>query len=68
MRKPDRIRLLYPAWILLRACLASLLLLLGCSQEAVSNFTLPEARGGSVALSDYRGKQPVLLFFHMAVG
>ena len=30
-------------------------------------FTLPNALGGEVALSDY-GSQPVLLFFHMAVG
>lgn len=32
------------------------------------NFTLPNALGGSVTLSDYRFNQPVLLYFHMAVG
>jgi cytochrome oxidase Cu insertion factor (SCO1/SenC/PrrC family) len=30
-------------------------------------FTLPNALGGEVSLSDYTG-QPVFLFFHMAVG
>ena len=30
-------------------------------------FTLPNALGGEVSLSDYSG-QPVFLFFHMAVG
>lgn len=30
-------------------------------------FTLPDAAGGQVSLADYRG-QPVLLYFHMAVG
>lgn len=31
------------------------------------DFTLPNALGGEVSLSDYEG-QPVFLFFHMAVG
>ena len=31
------------------------------------DFTLPNALGGEVALTDYAG-QPVFLFFHMAVG
>ena len=31
------------------------------------DFTLPNALGGDVSLSDYSGKN-VLLFFHMAVG
>jgi len=31
------------------------------------DFTLPNALGGNVSLSDYSGKN-VLLFFHMAVG
>ena len=31
------------------------------------DFTLDNALGGQVSLSDYYGK-PVLLFFHMAVG
>jgi cytochrome oxidase Cu insertion factor (SCO1/SenC/PrrC family) len=36
--------------------------------EAAPDFTLPTSDGGSVSLADYKGKQPVLLFFHMAVG
>lgn len=31
------------------------------------DFTLPDAAGGEVSLSDFSG-QPVLLYFHMAVG
>lgn len=31
------------------------------------DFTLPNAFGGEISLSDYAGK-PVFLFFHMAVG
>lgn len=31
------------------------------------DFTLPNATGGEVSLSDFDG-QPVLLYFHMAVG
>ena len=31
------------------------------------DFTLPNALGGEVSLSDYSG-EPVFLFFHMAVG
>jgi len=31
------------------------------------DFTLPNALGGEVSLSDYKG-EPVFLFFHMAVG
>jgi cytochrome oxidase Cu insertion factor (SCO1/SenC/PrrC family) len=31
------------------------------------DFTLPNALDGEVSLSDYTG-QPVLLYFHMAVG
>jgi hypothetical protein len=31
-------------------------------------FTLPTSAGGAVSLADYRGRQPVLLYFHMAVG
>ena len=31
------------------------------------DFTLPNALGGEVSLSDYAG-EPIFLFFHMAVG
>jgi hypothetical protein len=39
----------------------------GVGQPA-PNFSLPTAAGGTVALNDYISKQPVLLYFHMAVG
>jgi hypothetical protein len=32
------------------------------------DFSLPAVGGGEVALADYAGKQPVLLYFHMAKG
>jgi len=32
------------------------------------DFSLPASSGGEVALSDYKGEKPTLLFFHMAVG
>ena len=31
-------------------------------------FSLPTSDGGSVALSDYVGTKPALLYFHMALG
>lgn len=31
-------------------------------------FTLPAAGGGEYSLAAYQGRQPVLLFFHMADG
>ncbi len=56
--------------------LVLLLVLAGCGQDAGSlkegarapDFRLPTATGETVSLSDYVGKQPVLLFFHMAAG
>ena len=35
--------------------------------SSAPDFTLPNALGGEVSLSDYAG-QPIFLFFHMAVG
>ncbi|GAB4415503.1 MAG: hypothetical protein Kow00106_10910 [Anaerolineae bacterium] len=36
--------------------------------DAAPFFSLPASDGSTVTLDDYRGKQPVLLFFHMADG
>ena len=44
--------------LLLAACVAG---------PKAPTFTLPDAGGGTVSLSDYSGR-PVLLYFHMAVG
>ncbi|GAB4474381.1 MAG: hypothetical protein Kow00124_14310 [Anaerolineae bacterium] len=49
------------------------LLITGCGGQEIAvgkpapDFTLADARGQQVSLSDYAG-QPVLLFFHMAMG
>lgn len=40
---------------------------LAVGDEAPS-FTLLAANGDSVSLADYEGTQPVLLYFHMAMG
>ena len=39
----------------------------GGEELPAPDFTLPNALGGEVSLSDYAG-EPVFLFFHMAVG
>jgi len=52
-----------------------MLLLVACSQNnenplvgnSAPDFSLPDANGATVSLADYSG-QPVLLYFHMAVG
>jgi len=36
--------------------------------DQAPGFSLPAVGGARVALSDYTGVSPVLLFFHMAVG
>ena len=36
--------------------------------DPAPSFTLQSASGEHVSLADYQGEQPVLLFFHMAVG
>jgi hypothetical protein len=36
--------------------------------DPAPGFSLPSAGGGSVALADYAGKQPVLLYFSMGPG
>ncbi len=49
------------------------LLITGCGGQEIAvgkpapDFTLADATGQQVSLSDYQG-QPVLLFFHMAMG
>lgn len=51
-------------------------LLLACSTQTSTpeslgqapGFELEATDGRTVALADYTGQQPVLLFFHMAVG
>ena len=36
--------------------------------DKAPEFTLPTAQGADVSLSQFRGRSPVLLYFHMAVG
>jgi hypothetical protein len=36
--------------------------------DRAPDFSLLAADGDTVSLSDYRGEQPVLLYFHMALG
>ncbi len=36
--------------------------------DPAPDFSASTAAGGTVSLSDFKNEQPVLLFFHMAVG
>jgi len=36
--------------------------------DRAPDFSLRAADGDTVSLSEYRGEQPVLLYFHMALG
>ena len=36
--------------------------------DTAPDFELPATDGSMVRMADYAGKQPVLLYFHMAVG
>jgi len=62
---------------------ASALVAVGCSRPPTTsgppvaglhlgavapNFTLPNGEGGSISLSQFRGRKPVLLFFSMGPG
>lgn len=54
--------------------LTIMLLLAACGSSGLQvgdkapEFSLPTASGGDVALDDYTGRKPVLLYFHMALG
>lgn len=52
---------------LMSACGGSPPAPVGMEASPAPDFSLPNALGGDVALSDYAG-EPVFLFFHMAVG
>ena len=53
--------------LLLAACAGTSSTPANGDMQPAPEFTLPNALGGEVSLSDYAGK-PVFLFFHMAVG
>ena len=51
--------------LLLAACNSSSLIKVG---DPAPDFTLSSAVGTEVSISDFEGKRPVLLYFHMAKG
>jgi len=53
--------------VLLVACSSTVASPVKNEVQAAPDFTLPNALGGEIWLSDYSG-QPVFLFFHMTVG
>jgi cytochrome oxidase Cu insertion factor (SCO1/SenC/PrrC family) len=53
--------------LILAACGGTSSELQSSAVSSAPDFTLPNALGGEVSLSDYAG-QPTFLFFHMAVG
>ena len=65
--KPKPILLLGLISILLAACGGGASAPASDEVRPAPDFTLPNALGGEVSLSDYAG-EPVFLFFHMAVG
>ena len=66
LKDPTNVFLILIMMLLLKAC-SSVQEAIGVGQPA-PDFSLPTADGGSVALDDFIGQQPVLLYFHMAVG
>jgi hypothetical protein len=64
------------SWLLVILALAALTLAACGGQtndglkigDNAPDFSLQSSDGKEVSLADYRGKQPVLLYFHMALG
>jgi len=61
-------------WLSALLIISWLLAACGSDQQAPAvgdpapDFTLGSTEGSSISLLDYQGKQPLLLYFHMAVG
>ena len=66
-KKNSPIGLLVFLSLILAACAPTQTISTPIAERAAPGFTLDNALGGQVSLSDYAG-EPVLLFFHMAVG